>query len=131
MGASLLQPPTAIRAAQTAPGLIGIGLSVFVLSVWWPVVPVITAFALVALGATGSTLTRFRGRASGAPVLMLHLAIYGSLYALFIGATLHAHARDDAGSGHLAAVDLVASIWPVAIATRLVVGRLLDSRATD
>jgi hypothetical protein len=71
---------------------------------------------LVALGATCVTRARFRGRVAAVPVLVLHLAIYGGMYALFVGATLHAAARTDAGIGLPAAIDLAASLGPVAAA---------------
>ncbi|MEX2092022.1 MAG: hypothetical protein WD971_05060, partial [Pirellulales bacterium] len=67
-------------------------------------------------GATGATVARFRETPALVPVLVLHVAIYGGMYALFVGATLHAAARSDAGIGLPAAIDLAASLGPVAAA---------------
>ena len=58
-------------------------------STFWPGAPVVTAMAIIALGATETTLARFRGNGAFLPVVVLHSTIYASLYALFVGATLN------------------------------------------
>jgi hypothetical protein len=106
-----------------APLLIAAGLTGLLASILFPAVPVVTAMAVLTLGATNSTLARFRG-SSALPTLMLaHAAVYLSLYVLLIGATLHAALptlRLSVGT----ALDLVASILPMALAIRSVVGSL-------
>jgi hypothetical protein len=81
---------------------------------WWPAAPAVTAFALVAMGATRATVERFRGSPALVPTMVVHLAVYGSLYAIFVGATIHAAMRTDAGIGFPAAIDLAGSVGLVA-----------------
>jgi len=105
-----------VSAIATGPAAIAWGLVLLVVSIWLPATPVMTALSLVAMGATDATLARFRGTQSLLPVLLLHIATYGSLYALFVGATLHAASRSGAGVGTPAAADLVTSALLMAIA---------------
>jgi hypothetical protein len=101
----------------SGPVSIAAGLPILAAAMLWPVVPAVTAMALVALGATSATLTRFRGRDFVLPVVLAHVVIYGTLYALFVGATLHASdARHGGSLGFIATVDLVLSLGPLAIA---------------
>jgi hypothetical protein len=116
-------------AAIHGPALIAAGLLVLLAAVWWPAVPTMTAMTLVAFGATGATLARFRGRAAAVPVLILHLAVYGGLYVLFVGATLHASAQANAGIGLPATIDLAASLGPAA-ATLCVLGDVVRSTSS-
>ena len=87
--------------------------------------------SLVALGATAATLERCRRRPTPPAVLAAHTIIYGGLYLLFVGAVLHAQARSPGGFGLLPAVDLAASLWPMAIALRLVSGPLCGVRPSE
>ena len=89
MRAQLFLSPVALKADQTGPAFIAIGLSVFLAAAWWPAVPVIGAMSLVALGATLATIARFRGMAALRGIVAIHLAVYLSVYALFLGAVLH------------------------------------------
>lgn len=83
----------------------------------WPDLPAATGMALVALGATQVTLARFRGTAAIVPVTLLHLAAYGGLYTLFVGATLHAATtRPNAMLGAAATADIALSIVPIGLA---------------
>jgi hypothetical protein len=128
--ANSFQLPNSSRAYGWSPVLIVAGLLVLVAAAWRPAVPAVTGMALVALGATGATIARFRGTAALAPVSLAHLAIYGGLYALFVGAELHAAARANAGIGLAVVIDLAASVWPMAAATRLAVDTLWSTRTT-
>jgi hypothetical protein len=113
MGASLRQSPASPGLAYSAQVLIFCGLLILMVDMWWPAAPAVTAFAFVAWGATRATAERFRSSPALVPVLCMHLAIYGGLYVLFLGATLHAAARDGCGLGIPAAIDLAASVGPV------------------
>ena len=105
------------RSAVLATTLIGIGLAMLIATPFWPAAPVVTAMAIITLGATEITLARFQGNASIVPLMILHGATYASLYVLFVGATLHsASVSSSAGIGLRTAFDLAASIVPVAIA---------------
>jgi hypothetical protein len=99
--------------------LIAAGMTLLGLAMCWPNLPVITAMALVALGATEVTLARYSGTRMAAAVLLLHAATYGGLYALFIGATLAAAATSPAGGISISTVlDLSISTIPAAAALR-------------
>jgi hypothetical protein len=106
--------------------LIATGLIVLLAAASWPNLPVVTGMALVALGASLATVERFRGASLAAPVLFGHLATYGAIYVLFAGAALHAASRTAGGIGWVVAIDLTISIWPLAIATALVIDALRE-----
>jgi hypothetical protein len=118
------------QARQFAPVWICIGLAMLLAAPRWPALPEVTAMGLVALGATGVTLARFRGTPALLPVLAMHATVYGTLYVLFVGAAIHAATRGDAGPSLPAAVDLVASAWPVAISLSLIANGLQPTRKT-
>jgi hypothetical protein len=99
--------------ASLAPAIIACGLIILALAAWWPAAPVVTAFALVAMGATCVTAQRYRGKPALAPTMCVHLAIYGALYALFVGAAIHGAARGTAGSTLPTSIDLAASLGPI------------------
>ncbi|HEY4231900.1 MAG TPA: hypothetical protein VGM76_00610 [Lacipirellulaceae bacterium] len=112
----LLKLPVVNQSDSWGPAWIGIGLGVLVAGAWLSAVPVVTAMALVALGATTVTVDRFRGRSRADLVVVLNLLVYCSLYALFFGTMLHqARAGATRQLGPLAAMDLVASAWPLAL----------------
>ena len=117
------------RAFTTGQAAITFGLALLVVNAWFPAGPVVTAMSLVALGATNATLARFRGQAALIPVITVHLATYGGLYALFVGATMHSAVYSESGLGTLAAIDLAVSTLPMA----LVLSRTLSNlpRAAD
>jgi hypothetical protein len=82
----------------------------------WPCIPAVTAMAIVTLGATIVTLVRIRGSTGILPIMLIHLAVYGSLYALFVGESLHAAAMGPGSSNQIIAMmDLIVSICPMAI----------------
>lgn len=121
----------AIVALPLGPASIATGLAILTAAMLWPGTPVVTAMSLVALGATVATLARFRGTAAILPIMLTHLAIYGSLYALFVGATLQAATRSGSGLQVLAIVDLTVSLFPVAIALEQVWCELHTGRTAE
>lgn len=110
----------AALSPPVAPVAIGAGLAILAAAMFRPEVPAVSAMALVALGATGATLARFRGRPNVLPLMFVHLAVYGGLYALFVGASLHAAAPAHATVRFVTAADIAISICPLAIALRQV-----------
>jgi hypothetical protein len=108
-----LQRPGVASATCRAPALIALGIGVLLASAWWPAAPVVTAMAVVTLGATEATSARFRGKSAMMPAMIVHGATYAGLYGLFIGATLHA---STAGVGVWKLLDVAASFLPVALA---------------
>ena len=95
---------------------IAAGLAILAAAMLSPRVPAVTAVSLVILGATSATLTRFRGNAAILPILLAHLLVYGSLYALFVGSALDAGARSGTGLAAIAWFDLALSTCPLAFA---------------
>lgn len=96
---------------------IAVGLVILSAAMLWPGVPAVTAMALVAFGATSLMIARYRERPAFIPALFAHVAIYGSLYTVFVGATLHAAAsRSGAGLSGVSMADLAFSIVPLAFA---------------
>jgi len=118
------QLSTTDAVAARGPVLIGAGLLVLLAAIMWPVLPGVTAMAVVALGATGVTVARYRGRPAEVPLLILHLAVYGGLYAVFVGAAIHAAAQrpQDGLGALLSACDVAVSLWPIGLACRLAGG---------
>lgn len=111
--------PTTEQAARWGPALIAVGLAVLLSATWWPAAPVVSAMALLALGATGATLARFGGSPSFPTILAVHVVVYAGLYVLFVGATLHAAATQHGGVDWWRAVDLAVSVWPMIAAAWL------------
>jgi hypothetical protein len=111
--------PNATQPALWGPSLVALGLAVLILAPWWPAAPVVSAMALLTLGATGATLARFGGSPSLRPILVVHIVTYAGLYVLFIGATLHAATKQGGGIGWQQAIDLSASLLPMIVAMRL------------
>ena len=114
--------------SQSCTALIGAGLAILLAVTWWPNAPILTAVALIALGATQITLARFHGTPAFVTVLVLHAATYVSLYALFVCATLHAATVSAASSmSGWTALDLAASALPMAIALKRISSSLRPS----
>jgi hypothetical protein len=109
-------------SSATGPCLIAVGLVVLIAAGWIPSLPVVTAMAVLALGATGATLVRFQGASSLRPIMLLHAATYATLYVLFAGAVLHA--PSSVGLSRWAQFDLAASILPMALAAQRLGGTL-------
>lgn len=84
--------------------------------------------AILSLGATNTTLDRFRGTPALVPIMLLHGVTYFGLYGLFIGTRLHAAAATSiAGPGLWTALDLAASLLPMAIALLRIASGLRQS----
>lgn len=115
-----------------APALIAGGVAILTANAIWPVVPAVTGMALIALGATGVMQARFRGTVALVPATLMHLAVYGGLYALFVGATIHTAAADPSrGLGVATLVDLTLSVWPMGLVLCQVGGTLIDPWSAD
>jgi hypothetical protein len=116
---SILQPLTVSPAAPWAPALIAIGFVVLLAGAWWSVVPVVTAMAVIALGATGVTANRRHTSPAFCVVIAVHLFVYLSLYFLFVGAVCHAAIQAPPGGlTFLQGLDLAVSVVPMALVVR-------------
>ena len=122
--------PTQLRTGiaslpgSSAPFIVA-GLIALMAVVILPTMPAVTAFSILALGATNATLDRFRLSQAISGVLLLHTTTYVMLYALFIGATLHTATSTPFGpSGPLPALDLAASVLPMSYALKRIVAAL-------
>lgn len=99
--------------------LIGVGLALLLIYAWLPALPVVTAMAILTLGATHATIERFRGSPARMPILLLHATTYAALYGLFITATLHLAASQSAVALNAVAFgDVLLSTLPISIALR-------------
>lgn len=113
-------PYSISQLAPWSPRLIAVGLALLVATIYWPAMPATTGMALIALGATVTTIARFAGSPGLQPLLLLHLTIYGGLYALCVGSRLDLWMNDGASLRIAFLVDLAASAWPAAAALVLV-----------
>ena len=113
---------------------IGIGQATLIAAMLWPGLPAVSAMALVTLGATDVTLARFPRSAAMLPILVCHAAVYGGLYAIFVGATLDAAASRE-GAAHqlnyIFGVDLALSIIPIGMAVERAWHVVSDSRLSE
>jgi hypothetical protein len=101
------------------PTWITIGLAIMIVGAFYPDAPMVTAIGFVALGATDVIVLRRHEPSSVLPTVLLHGITYALLYALFIGARLHSPASAAASPlTLLTALDLAASMLPMAIALR-------------
>ena len=113
------------------PTPIAVGLLFLMAAMLWPGMPAVTGMALVTLGATDATLARYRRSVTRLPILVLHAAIYGGLYAIFVGATLDALNTMSAARQlvyAVTAVDLAISVVPMGIAIERAWQIVRDSR---
>jgi hypothetical protein len=128
----LLLAHVAFRSAWKGPEWIGVGMAILLLNGLWPAVPVLTAMALVALGATAVILKRFDNTPQGALIVALNLLVYCGLYAIFVGASLHQLSlRPDHRPGVLTLFDLVTSVWPMAIAIQRSLSALVGCQSAE
>jgi hypothetical protein len=111
--------------------LIAAGLVILIAAGNWPLLPAVTGMALVVLGATLATVERFQGTPALVPVLFAHVAIYGGLVALFVGASLHRAAESAGGAGWRLAIDLALSIVPLAATILAVFDALRQSHSAE
>jgi len=122
--------PWAKTLSRAVRGEIGIGLGLVILiaAAWWPDAPLVTAIAIIALGATDAMVSRFGGSKSAWPLMALHGTMYVMLYALFVGARLHASAAAlTPGVCGLTMIDLVVSAFPMSIALKRIWSSLSQS----
>ena len=113
-------------AAFRSETYIGVGLAMLIVAVWWTGAPIVTAVAIVSLGATEATLTRFRNTTALLPITIVHGATYAGLYGLFVSATLQAAGTTSAASGPYAVVlDIAASVLPMGLAVQHISNGLL------
>lgn len=114
-----------------APRFIALGLVLLMATIYWPAMPAATGMALIALGATGATVTRFAGSPGFQLLLLLHLTVYGGLYALCSGARLDLLMNDGSNLRVPVLADLAASVWPAAAALYLTANTLIGQPSTD
>jgi hypothetical protein len=121
MTPSSFRAPFLNASPSAGPWFIAAGLSMLLACVLCPVIPAVTAMAIVTLGATLATLVRFRQSPAIATLMLLHAAVYLSLYVTFVCAVLYKPV--EAYSHALSvftALDLAASIVPIALALQAV-----------
>lgn len=119
MARSSLNSPSLETHIPHGPAFIAVGLAVLLVSTWLPALPVVTAMALLTLGATDVTAQRFRGSPGYIPVMLLHATTYSALYGLFIAATLHAAGRvPNTPVSFTVILDIAASMLPILTALR-------------
>jgi hypothetical protein len=108
--------------------LVIVGLALLTASTFWPRTPVITALAMITIGATDLTIQRFRESAAYLPVMLLHALTYTGLYGIMAGARIHAAASSPYSgvSGWLLA-DFACSIVPIWLAIRACIAALQES----
>jgi prolipoprotein diacylglyceryltransferase len=108
------------------PGVIGAGIAMMIFASCCQGAAILTAVALITLGATQVTLARHRDTALLLPITILHLATYATLYALFLGATIHAaNTNADRGIQWFVVLDVATSLVPLGLAAQRVSTRLL------
>lgn len=105
---------------RLAPMAMAFGVAWLLIGTLWPGTPVVTAMALVTLGATGALVVRLRRSSHSLPVLAAHAFVYGALYAIFVGAELHAaNATSGPRLSWLVLVDVALSIVPMLAAANM------------
>ena len=125
-------PHVAFRSAWKGPEWIGVGVAILLLNGLWPAVPVVTAMALVALGATAVTLKGFGDAPQGTLIVAFNLLVYCGLYAIFVGASLHQFSlRPDHRPGVLTLFDLATSVWPMAIVIQRSLSALVGCQSAE
>jgi hypothetical protein len=83
-------PSSLAQRSAWGPCLIATGLLMLLMDTGFPLLPVVTAMAVIALGATIAAIARLDGSPYASPALAAHLFVYASLYLLFVGAVCHA-----------------------------------------
>jgi hypothetical protein len=91
---------------------------------WWSHAPVLTAIAIVSLGATDLTIERFRRSAAYFPILLLHALTYACLFGAMAGARIQATASGVDGVSGWILADLATSIVPMSLAFRAIAAAL-------
>jgi hypothetical protein len=109
------------------PILIGAGLLLLSSSICWSTLPVLTAVALISLGTTDTTLARPFAHARLFPLAIMHAATYTTLYALFLGATLHAANANSSQASWPLVLDIAVSLLLMALAAKRICTHLLQT----
>ena len=108
--------------------LVSIGLTLLIASSFWTRTPVITALAIVTLGATDLTILRFRRSTAYLGVIVLHALTYTALYGTMVGARIHASASSPyPGMSAWLVADFVCSVLPIWLAIRGCLAALQES----
>jgi hypothetical protein len=104
---------------RTGPLCIAIGLALLVAAQRWPVMPVVSGMALVALGSTLALISRFGDAVRPRLLIAVHVVVYGNLYCVFLGAMCHeALTGPRLGLNWWHALDLLVSVAPLAVTAR-------------
>lgn len=110
-----------------APLLIAIGLAILFVHIAWPALPIAAAFAVIALGASLTTVEQFRRPA----VIVGHVAVYASLYLLLAGAVYDEAVRNsESGLSTTYLIDLGISAGVMAFVIQWCVAALRDDQTT-
>jgi hypothetical protein len=114
--------------ARIGPYWVAVGLVLMISSSFYPTGPVVTALGLIALGTIEIDASHQPKSARSLQLILLHGTTYAMLYALFIGARLHASTNAPLSSlNTLTTLDLAASTLPMAIALRRILACLRAS----
>jgi hypothetical protein len=106
---------------RLAPTAMAFGVAWLLIGTLWPGTPVVTAMALVTFGATAALVARMRRSSHGIPMLAAHAFVYGALYAIFVGAELHAaNAASGPRLSWLVLVDVALSVVPMLAAANVI-----------
>jgi hypothetical protein len=115
MRSSLVDPDSPLCTTQAAPATIALGLTILIAHVVFPLLPIATAFAIVALGASLAIVSRSARRT----VIASNLLVYAFLYLLFVGAICDGAIRTSARSlSILQTIDLGLSAGIMAFISR-------------
>lgn len=86
------------------------GLTILFIAMIFPGSPACTGMALIALGATSLAIERYGSSPTRTPLLLANLLVYGTIYLLFVGATLDAAARRAGELSTISQLDLAFSV---------------------
>jgi hypothetical protein len=121
MRSSFIAPVAARR--DRGPAFLALGLLILLLANNMPAAPVVTGMSLVALGATCTFVARTSCSCRHRSMVAIHAAVYANLYVVFVGAVSHAAITGPHhGLSWLQVVDLVLSVFPMALVARLAIG---------
>ena len=81
---------TVFRDPLPGPAWIAAGLTILICGEWWPLMPLTTGLAFIAMGSTGALIKLLRFSTKLRPVVAAHVIVYVSLFLLFVGAVSHA-----------------------------------------
>ncbi len=78
------------RDPLPGPVWIAAGLTILICGEWWPLMPITTGLAFIAMGSTGALINQLRGSTKLLATVAAHIIVYVSLFLLFVGAISHA-----------------------------------------